>query len=129
MKIIPTDLPEVMVHEPPVFADEAASSWKTITDALRDVGNRQRRVHVRGPGIPLRPVLIHGAAPDSIGIEPERAEFARPGRRTLPLPPQQTAQPSPQPLVESRDGPQALRVLEVTKPTSQQRVQILDRVG
>ncbi len=90
---------------------------------------RKRAFRCEAPAFHQGPRPLHRAAPRSIGVEPELAQFARPGDRAFPLPPQQAAQPSPQPLVESLDGPQARRVLEVTQPTAQQRVQILDRVA
>ena len=82
----------------------------------------------RTPCVPPRAATIPGSGSRVLDIESELAQLPRPARRAFPLSPQQAAQPSLQPLVEDLNRTQTLRVLEVSHPAAQQRVQFLDRV-
>ena len=78
--------------------------------------------------IPPRTTAIHSAAPGTLDVQTQRHKFAAAGPGSLPLPPQQAAQPSPYPAIEVLQSLLALRELEVIDPTAQQRVKSLDRV-
>jgi hypothetical protein len=95
----------------------------------REVGGGKGVIQVGRTRVPPRAPAIGGTAPGTFGVQPQGTQLARPGLRTLPLPPQQASQPPPHPTVEGLQGPLALRDLEVTDPAAQERIEILDRLG
>src|SRR6185312_15898973 len=95
----------------------------------REVNRRNSLVHMGRSSVPPRATTVHGTAPGALGIKTQGAECAPTSPGPFPLPPQQTAQPSPHPPIEFLQNPFGLRELEVMDPASQEGVQGLDCVG
>jgi hypothetical protein len=94
---------------------------------LAEETSRDGMVHVGRSRVPPWAMPVVGAGECSMALEPQLHEPFCPRARSLPLPPQNAAQPATQPLVQLLEGSLDLGLLEVRDPATDQWLEPLDR--
>ena len=90
------------------------------------VACRERRIHVRRPGVPPGAATVVGRyVQGAFGAQTGSEQLRFPRARLFPLPPLHTAESSPYPRVQPLEGRLHLRMSEVVGPAEQQRSQLL----
>ena len=87
----------------------------------RSHASGNRLIHVGGPGVPPRTSAVVGRAVGTIRVQAQGHQTALASERSLPLPPQDAAQPAPQPFIQAHEGDLHLAELEVGDPATDDR--------
>ena len=92
-------------------------------------GRGHGRVHVARAGVPPRPPAVGGGRPRAGHVEAPPAEFADAGPWAFPLPPDNAAQLTTQPLIDVLETRLDFCQPEIRHPASEDEAEVLHGVG